>query len=94
MSTTAKLDRWGSVRWTSHFYDGYNGKRNARGNLYLMAYEIVGIEDNSRYRDTVDGIVVTNGTCDGKGWDVVLFGEVVAHEQYKRDAQRTAEDVL
>lgn len=94
MSTTAKRDRWGQVRWTGHYWNGFNGPRNAQGHLYLMEYQIVGAEDSSRYADTVDGLSVTNGTCDGKGWDVVLYGEVVDHKDRKTEAQRAAEELL
>jgi hypothetical protein len=93
MSTTAKRGQWGDIRWTGHFWKGFQGPRDAKGNLYLMTYEIVGAQDSKHYRDTVDGIEVTNGTCNGKGWDVVLFGEVVAHEDHKTDAQRAAADL-
>lgn len=94
MSTTAKRTGYGDVRWTGHFWNGFNGPRNAKGNLYLMEYQIVGAEDCKYFRDTVDGISVTNGTCDGKGWDVILFGEVVAHRDHKTDAQNVAESLL
>jgi hypothetical protein len=93
MSAAPKLDRYGEIRWTGHFWNGCEGPRNAKGNLYLMSYEIVGAEASSRSYDTVDGIEVTNGTCDGKGWDVVLFGDVVDHKQLKSDAQRVAADL-
>jgi hypothetical protein len=94
MSATAKIGRYGEIRWTGHFWNGFSGPRDKRGNLHLMAYEIVGAEDNSYFRDVVDGIMVTNGTCDDKGWDVVLFGEVVGHEDHKVDAQRVAAELL
>jgi hypothetical protein len=90
MSATPKLNGYGDVRWTSHFYNGFNGPRNAKGNLYLMTYEIVGAQDSKHYRDVVDGIQVTNGTCNGKGWDVLVYGEVVDHHALKSDAQHAA----
>lgn len=94
MSATAKTGRYGNVRWTGHFYRGFSGPRNAKGHLYLMEYQVVGAQDSRYFRDTVDGLSVTNGTCNGQGWDVVLFGEVVAHEHHKTDAQRVAVDLL
>ena len=57
MSAVAKKTGWGDVRWTGHYYHGFNGRRNAKGNL-------------------------------------VLFGEVVAHEQYKSAAQVIAESLV
>ena len=94
MSTQAKRTGYGDVRWTSYFYNGFNGPRNAKGNLYLMTYEIVGVGDSKHNREVVDGIQVTNGTCNGDGWDVILFGDVIAHEHLKSDAQRVAAELV
>lgn len=89
MSTQAKRDRYGDVRWTGHFWKGWDGPRNADNRLYLMEYGIV-----AEGGGTVEGLAVTNGPCDGQGWDVVVYGETLAHEHYKGDAQRIAVELL
>lgn len=89
MSTQAKRDRYGAVRWTGYFWKGFEGPRNAAGRLYLREYGIVADDGG-----TVEGIAVTNGPCGGEGWDVVVYGDVLAHAEHKGDAQRIAEGLL
>jgi hypothetical protein len=93
MSSTPKRTGYGDVKWTGHFWNGFNGPRNARGNLYLMTYQMVGALDRKHQPDYVDDIEVTNGTCAGKGWDVLVCGDVVQHCEHKSEAQAAAEEL-
>lgn len=99
MSTIPKINEYGDVMWRGHFDMNHPAKvtnhRDGRTTRKpYMVYEMVGINDRKHYYDHVDGLQVTNGTCQGKGWDIVLFGEIVHHEADKRDAQREAETLV
>jgi hypothetical protein len=58
----------------------------------VLAYKMEAVESNSRSYAEVEPIEVR--PADGGGWDVLLYGDAVHHEQYKRDAQHEAAKLL
>jgi hypothetical protein len=92
----------GNVVWTSFFALGYvnieghepaQSSRNSRD--IRMAYKMEHYTSTRmRYR-TIDEIIVTNLFCGyGRGWDIIVCGDIVGHERRKSQAQYEAEKLL
>jgi hypothetical protein len=77
----AKVTQRGVV-WTSK-YIGYNN----------LAYQMERAGSRKNDYQVIEEIQVQRAE-DGKGWNILLFGDVVGNEHYKSDAQRAAEDML
>jgi hypothetical protein len=92
----------GNVVWRSQFARGYINipglqpalqTRNARD--ICMAYKMEHWASRKNFNRTIDEIIVTNLFCGyGKGWDIIVYGSIVQHEDTKSDAQREAEQLL
>jgi hypothetical protein len=93
-------DKGGNVVWTSFFARGYvhvDGHEPAPNRRVEnpMAYKMEHyLSTRNNYR-TIDDIIVTNLFCGiGKGWDIIVCGSIVQHEDRKTWAQGEAEKLL
>jgi hypothetical protein len=81
---TPKTTKYGDVVWTGFFTDPNARPMKSGGTTYVM----VKAGTSGFNRDDSKGIAeVRQNVADG-GWDIVLYGSVVANEHYKVDAQR------
>jgi hypothetical protein len=91
----------GNVVWTSMFASYSPPIPNMtppsiapRGKV-PMAYKMEHWSSTKRNYRTIDNICITNLYCGvGKGWDIIVEGTIVQHEDHKTDAQREAEKLL
>jgi hypothetical protein len=77
---TLKLTKWDDVKW--------HGLGTATGKNGGYALELAG-STRLRFRSSREWLRVVPSEA-GKGWDVVIEGEVVATERLKVDAQAEA----
>ena len=77
---TLKTTKWGDVKW--------HGLGTASGKSGGYALELAG-STRLRFRSSEKWLKVVP-SAEGKGWDVVVEGEVVATERLKVDAQAEA----
>lgn len=78
--TTLKTDKWGDVKWV--------GIGTASGKSGGYALELAG-STRLRFASSEKWLKVVP-SAEGKGWDVVIEGKVVATERLKVDAQAEA----
>ena len=94
----------GNVVWSGYFakynppiLPGVNGIYPKPDSVKhpAMTYVMEHWASRKHFYRTVDGICITNLYCGvGKGWDIILFGDIIQHEKTKGDAQREAEKLL
>jgi hypothetical protein len=90
----------GNVVWTSFFALGYvqaNGYEPAppSGKKTAMAYKMEHWTSTQRHYRIINEIIVTNLFCGvGRGWDIIVCGDIVGHENRKSQAQYEAEKLL
>ena len=92
---------WGDVVWTSFFPRGVvhvEGRTPAPerwSNRQAMAYMMEHWASTGRYRRYIDEIIVTNLYCGvANGWDIIIWGTIMGHEDRKSEAQALAEKLL
>lgn len=91
---------WGDIVWTG-FYAKYSppapGETPKPDTIKTpaMAYVMEHHTSTKRHYRLIYEIQITNLYCGtGKGWDIVVCGSIVGHEDWKTDAQREAEKLL
>lgn len=78
---------WGRPVWRGHLANPYRDQ--------AMTYRMEHAASTSRDRRMIEAVEVTNGRCgQGRGWDLVVHGDVVQHYTHKADAQHDAEQLL
>lgn len=95
-------DNGGSVVWSGYFargqvlvYGRLPAPSSRQARAICTAYEMEHWSSRKNFRRTIDDIVVTNLFCGyGNGWDIVVCGAIVQHEDHKTSAQREAEKLL
>jgi hypothetical protein len=96
------LGNGGNVVWSGYLARGYINipgltpapqSRNTRA--ICMAYEMEHWASRKLFHRTIEEIIVTNLFCGyGKGWDVIVYGTIIQHEDTKSAAQGEAEKLL
>jgi hypothetical protein len=90
----------GNVVWTSFFALGYvhingHGPAIPQGKKPAMAYKMEHYTSTKSHYRTIDEIIITNLYCGvGNGWDIIVLGDIVQHEDRKTQAQGEAEKLL
>jgi hypothetical protein len=89
----------GDVMWTGYYARGNEATgevpaSNPPGKV-PMVYLMVHWRSTKRDYRLIEEVKVTNVYCGvGSGWDVIVLGDIVAHHDYKTEAQGDAEKLL
>lgn len=101
IAKTSPRGAGGNVVWTGYYaaYSPPIPNKTPPGiaprNKVPMAYKMEHWTSTKRYYRTIDEIIVTNLYCGvGKGWDIIVCGTIVQHEDRKTAAQGEAEKLL